>query len=177
MSEALQTLQSSVPGVYTAFVKLVKEACERQEQQTGFFDFAVTNYQPGRYVLLTGFAGPKWEWESIGVFEQKEHFMVMGRVVVYSGSNPAEGGDNPISLQVMQEAFTLLQEAVFMPVFSNRNMPILGTEGPTPYLVLPGEARHEAGPGMVDGASAGWESVINFSFNFSSILTPEPATE
>lgn len=172
-----QTLTSSVPGIYERFVELVAEACQEQEKQTAFFDFALAQYEPAQYVIVTGIEGPDYEWEGIGTYEQREHYDIRGFCTIFTGDAPVtnEGIPTGVAVRVMKETFELFSETVMAPMFTHgRNMPILGTEGPSPYLMLPRAVGYGAGPGEVDGQAVGWESQLNFAIKFSAILTPGP---
>lgn len=169
------TLVSSVPGVYERFCVLVSEACQEQEKQTAFFDFALNQYEPSQYVIVEGIEGPEVEWEGIGTYEQKEKYRIYGFCTIFTGDSPvtSDGQSSGVALRVLVETYALLNQTVMAPMFTyGRNEPILGTEGPSPYLMLPERVQYVAGPGDVDGQAAGWESQLKFAFRFEAILTP-----
>ena len=166
----MQGLVSSVPGVYAALLKLAQEAGGEQEEPVMVFPFELAEYEPASYVLISGIKGPRYEWESIGDFAQKELYEIHGKATVFSGDDV---GNNPgLAIDVMTETFALFQTCVMTPVMSNRDMPILGTTGPTPYLILPEDTEYTAGPGTMAGGSAGWSGELEWSFHFEAILTP-----
>jgi len=172
----MSTLTSSVPGIYTRFCELVNEACEEQSKPTAFFDFALNQYEPAQYVIVEGIEGPQIEWEGIGTYEQKEHYRIHGFCTIFTGDSPISdsGQSSGVALRVLVETYELLNSTVMRQMFTyGRNEPLLGTEGPSPYRMLPEDCQYMAGPGDVDGSPAGWESQLKWSFMFDAILTPQ----
>lgn len=169
------TLVSSVPGIYERFCELVAEACQEQEKPTAFFDFALNQYEPSQYVIVEGIEGPTVTWEGLGTYEQKEHYRVHGFCTIFTGDSPvtSDGQSSGVAIRVLVETYELLNQTVMAPMFTyGRNEPLLGTKGPSPYLMLPEQVQYLAGPGEVDGQAAGWESQLKFSFVFNAIITP-----
>ena len=168
-----QDLLTTVPYVYEALVETVKAACEEQEHPTSFFDFEPINFEPARYVCVTGILNHHFEWEAMGTFAQKEHYTIAGFATIYTGDNP---GTNPnIATELLQASYTMFNTTVMTAVMTKRNAPVLGNTYPNEgavYLVLPGETNFQAGPGVVDGEPSGWMTRLNFSFNFSALITP-----
>lgn len=161
---------SSVPGVFTALDKLVREAAEAQSPEVSVFPFAIGEYVPGRYITIRDIQGPVYEWEHIGSFTQKETYTIGGDVVVFTGDAPTTRPN--VAIEVLAEAFALLQSCVMTPAFSNRTIPILKTQGPTPNLMLPRECKYTGGPGSIKGAAAGWAGVLEWSFHFEALIKP-----
>jgi hypothetical protein len=168
-----QDLVSSVPGIYAALFGLIKAAAAQQTPAVAVYPFEVGVNEPAAYIQLHKILGPSYEWESIGFFQQKERYEIVGMVSVFSGASPAE--DPTIAIEQLQTAFTLLQSCVNTPVFSNRAMPMLGTTGPSPLQMLPSHFSTDAGPGDIDGVPTGWQTDITFGFAFEAVLTPSAA--
>ena len=134
------------------------------------FSFALGQYEPAGYVLIREIKQEPYEWESIGFFAQKERYDVCGEVSVFSRDSPAT---NPAVVEtVLKETYSLFQKCVMTPVMSNRDMPILGTTGPSPYLMLPWESQPDFGVAEMDGGQAGWYGKVDWSFHFEAMLTP-----
>ena len=55
---------------------------------------------------------------------------------------------------------------------SNRTMPLLGTTGPSPLLMVPSQMSYDCGPGNIAGGEAGWYGTYTWQFHFEAILTP-----
>ncbi|HEY1690064.1 MAG TPA: hypothetical protein VGF95_14510 [Solirubrobacteraceae bacterium] len=165
-----QDLVSSVPGIVKAFLGLTKTAAEEQEPTVPVFAFQLGQYEPAGFVILERVVGPRFAWETIGAFSQREVYELQGKATVFSGDSPAT---NPALFeQVMTETYALFQAVVMTPVMSNRTMPILGTEGPSPFEMLPQEAHYEAGPAEMAGGQAGFYGQVEWAFQFSALLTP-----
>ena len=178
-------LVSSVPGIFDALLGLVQTAAagatnpvpNAPDPKVYVYPCAIGDYVPGAYVTVEAITGPmgsgqgpQYHWETIGSFSQKEIFGIKGRVVVFSGDAPT---NNPmIATQVLGWCFSLFQQCVMTPVMSNRNMPFLGTAGPSPYLMLPARMGYAGGPGVIGGAEAGWDGTYDWSFHFESVITP-----
>ncbi len=165
-----QDLISSVPGIYTALFNLISAAAAQQATPVQVYPFEVGVNEPAQYIQLHKIIGPRYEWESIGFFQQKELYEIVGMVSVFSGTSPGE--DPTIAVEQLQTAFALLQSCVMTPVFSNRTMPLLGTTGPSPLSVLPTVADVDASPGDISGVPTGWQTDITFGFSFEAVLTP-----
>lgn len=166
-----QTLVSSIPGIFNALLSLVQAAAATQAPPVQVFPFEVGQYEPGSYITVHDIRGPRYEWENIGVFTQKELYEVAGVVTVFSGSSVTPG--STVTTDVMGQCFSLLQSCVMAPVMSNRTMPLLGTTGPSPYLMLPDtDFVYESEPGMLGGRPAGWVGTLRWSFHFEALLTP-----
>jgi len=166
-----QDLISSAPGIYAAFLKLVGEAAAGQATPVSVFPFELSQYEPKSYIILSKIENHQFEWKSIGVFAQKERYEIVGKTTVFTGDSPAV--NQKLATKVLAETYALFQACVMTPAMSNRNMPILDTEGPTPYLMLPSYARYDAAPGEMGGGPAGWCGVLDWGFSFEAILTPE----
>lgn len=165
-----QDLVSAVPGVFSALLGLVQQAAAAQNPAPAVFAYELLQYEPGAYIIVHEIIGPEYEWESIGSFTQKERFEICGYATVYTGDSP---GTNPsVALTVLQQTFNLFQSCVMTPVMSNRTMPLLGTTGPSPYLMLPSKMAYAAGPANIGGSSSGWYGQYDWSFSFESLLTP-----
>ena len=170
----MSDIVSTAPYVYSALVGLVKEACEAREQPTAFFDFELAQFEPAQYTIVTGIPGHQWEWESIGAFQQKEFYVIAGYSTIFSGDNPAT--NYTLALEMMQETYSLFQATVMVPLMSNRTVPILGHTHPQPgsvYRMLPGTTAYDSGVGSVDGAPAGWQSRLDWTFEFAAMVNPE----
>jgi hypothetical protein len=164
-----QDLVSSVPGIYTALVGLVKGAAEEQPEVVSVFDFALGQLVPARYITVEGIEGPRYEWEAIPL-QMREVYDIHGKVTVFSGDSPAT---NPrLALQVLTETFGLFQSCVMTPALEKRGAPTFGTDGPSAQIVLPLEASYDAAPGSMDGGPSGWSGVITWSFHFEAVITP-----
>ena len=164
-----QNLVSSAPGIYQALLSLVQTAAGQQQPPVNVFPFEPGQYVPGSWVTVQGIENHEWEWESIGSFSQKEHYDVCGQVVVYTGDTVTSG---TVPIDVLTQTYSLFQAAVMTPVMSNRTMPLLGTTGPSPFLMLPGHTRYAASPGEIGGEEAGWLGVVEWSFHFDAYITP-----
>lgn len=163
-----QGLASSVPGVYAALIGLVEEAAGEQSEPIAVFPFELKQYEPATYILLGGIKGPRYEWESIGYYSQTEKYEIHGKVATFTGAS----GEKAIAVAAIANTYAAFNACVMSPVISNRNEPILGTEGPSPYLVLPDEAQFSAGVGLIDNGPAGWQTTLDWSFHFEAYLTP-----
>ena len=181
----MSDLVSSVPGVFDALLGLVQSAAagvsnpvpNAPDPAVYVYPFELGEYAPGAYVTIHGITGPQgsgegpqYNWESIGGFSQKELFGINGAVTVFAGDSPTNNASIPV--QVLGWCMSLFQACVMTPVMSNRNMPILGTTGPSPYLMLPAQMGYSGGPGAVGDGFAGWAGVYSWSFHFESIITP-----
>jgi hypothetical protein len=167
-----QDLVSSVPGVYTALLGLIQSAAAATVPPTLVFPFELGQYEPGSYVTVHEIAGPEYVWESIGFFTQRETFEIRGCVTVFSGSSVTDG--STVVTDVLAQTMSLFQTCVMTPVMSNRDMPILGTTGPSPFLMLPGPRMQYHGEvGLIGGNPGGWVGVYDWSFQFEALITPE----
>lgn len=165
-----QDLVSSVPGVYEALLTLVEAAGAAQKPApVNVFPFELGTYEPGSYVTVEGVENHEFEWETIGVFSQIEHYDLVGKATVFTGDTVTSG---TVATDVLMQTYGLFQACVMTPVMSNRTMPLLGTTGPSPYLMLPGYARYSGEPGFVDGKPAGWVGMLQWCFHFDAFLTP-----
>lgn len=166
----MSDLISSVPGVYERLAALIAEAGEAQDPQIPLFQFALGEYEPAGYVLITEIRQDPYEWESIGSFSQKEKYDICGEASTFTGDSP---NTNPaVVQQTIETLYTMFQACVMTPVMSNRTMPILGTSGPSPYLMLPWESQPTFGVADMAGGQAGWYGKIDWSFHFEAVLTP-----
>lgn len=178
-------LVSSVPGVFDALLGLVQTAAAGQsnpvpnapDPKVYVYPFELGEYVPGAYVTIHGITGPKgsgpgpvYEWESIGSFAQREIFGIKGNVTVFTGDSPTNNAS--VSTQVLGWCLSLFQSCVMTPVMSNRNMPLLGTTGPSPFLMLPARMGYSAGPGTIGKGLGGWAGEYSWSFHFESVVTP-----
>jgi hypothetical protein len=155
-------------------VGLLRESCAEQGKATTFFDYEVAWFEPARYTIVSGIPGHRWEWESLGAFQQKEYYSIAGYSTIFSGDNPAT--NTRLALEVLQETYALFQATVMTPLLSNRNAPVLGNTHPQPgavYLMLPGETAYVAGVGDIGGEPAGWQSRLDWTFEFSALVNPE----
>jgi hypothetical protein len=164
------TLVSSVPGVFTALLNLIRTVAEEQSPSIAVFPFELGQYEPASYVMLSEIKGPRYEWESIGNYAQREIYDITGKATVFSGDSAATNAT--LAVTVLEETFALFQTCVMTPVITNRDMPTFGTAGPTPFLVLPLESAYTAGPGNIGGGQGGWCGVIEWGFHFEAVLTP-----
>jgi hypothetical protein len=172
-----QTLISSVPGIYTALLGLVTEAAEEEANpQVTVFPFELDQYEPAAYIVLSEIRGPRYEWESFEpFFAQKEFYSIHGKVIVFTGDS---GTIRPeVVTNALVSTFDIFQQCVMSPIMSNRNEPMLGTTGPSPYLMLPEETSYEAGVGKIAGTPGGWDSILDWAFRFEALLTVEPPGE
>lgn len=164
-------LVSSVPGIYEKLEELLKAAGAEQSPKIPVFSFELGEYEPAGYVLISEIKQQPYEWESIGDFSQKEIYDICGEISTFTGDSPAT---NPTLVNaVLKETYALFQKCVMTPVMSNRNMPILGTTGPEPYLMLPWESQPKFGVAEMAKGQAGWYGKIEWSFHFEAILTPQ----
>ena len=180
----MSDLVSSVPGVFDALLGLIQTAAatasnpvpNAPDQTVYVYPFELGEYVPGAYITLNGITGPQgsgqgpqYQWESLGSFSQREIFGIRGAVSVFSGDSPE---NNPtIATQVLGWCMSLFQTCVMTPVISNRNMPMLGTTGPSPLLMLPARMGYSAGPGVIGNATGGWAGTYAWSFHFEAIIT------
>lgn len=195
----MATLTSSAPGIYSALWSLVQKAAAaqgssapavgallasapladfaaagassaRKGSYVGAFPFELFGYQPGSYVIVGAIENHEFEWETIGAFSQIERYDITGLASVFTGDSPAQ---NPaVATNTLQTTYDLFQSVVLGPAMSNRTAPILGTIGPSPYLMLPGHARYSAGPGNLGGGEGGWWGQIEWSLHFEALITP-----
>lgn len=165
-----QDLVSSVPGIYDALLGLIKTAAAAQNPQPSVFAFELGQFEPGKYITVHEIRGPRYAWESIGSFTQKESYEICGIATVFVGDSVTN--DATVATDVLASTLNLFQTCVMTPVMSNRTMPYLETTGPSPYLMLPGEMRYDAGPGNVGGEPGGWVGVYSWEFMFEAMVTP-----
>lgn len=180
-----QDLVSSVPGIFDALLGLVQSAAasasnpvtNAPDPKVYVFPFELGDYVPGAYVTVHGITGPQgsgqgpqYQWESLGSFSQREIFGIKGAVTVFSGDSPTN--DATIATKVLGWCMSLFQTCVMTPVMSNRNIPLLGTTGPSPLMMLPARMGYSGGPGTIGGAVGGWAGVYSWSFHFESMITP-----
>lgn len=172
-----QTFISSVPGIYTALFGLVKEAAEEQANpQVTVLPFELAQYEPAAYIIVSGIKGPRYEWESFEpFFAQKEEYEIHGFVSVFVGESGAMRPE--VATDAISDTFAIFQQCVMASVVSNRNEPMLGTTGPSPYLMLPQETSFDAGVGLIDGGPGGWATKLEWSFRFEALLNVEPPGE
>ena len=170
-----QDLVSSVPGIFTALVGLIQTAAALEANPTSVAVWELGNYVTPQYILIEGFTGPSYDWETIGAFSQYETYSVTGSVRVWTGESPyGESNLATVPLQVLSDTYGLFQRCVMTPVMSNRVMPLLNTTGPSPLLMVPGHNfNYEHGPGVnKDGQPWGWQGLYSWSFDFRALLTP-----
>jgi hypothetical protein len=166
-----QDLVSSVPGIYTAMLSLIEQAAQAQNPPVQVFPWELGQWEPGSYITVTGVDGPTYEWETIGVFQQRETYEVCGKATVYTGDSASL--DSTAVMDIYTQTMNLFQTCVMTPVMSNRTMPLLGTAGPSPFLMLPGpKMGYTGGPAFVDDEPVGWAGVYEWQFHFEAILTP-----
>ena len=166
-----QSFVSSVPGIHSALLGLIGTAAAAQPApQPSVFDFALAQYEPAAYVVVESIDDLRYEWESIGSFAQKETYSISGFVTVFTGDTLANQAG--VTTTVLAQTQALLQACVLTPVFSNRTMPLLGTAGPSPYVMLPGRFAYSFGPGEMADGPAGWAGRIDWSFDFEAVITP-----
>lgn len=181
----MSDLVSSVPGVFDALLGLVQTAAaattspvpNTPDSTVYVFPFELGEYVPGAYVTIHGITGPQgvgpgpqYKWETIGSFSQRELFGINGAVTVFCGDSPTN--NTSIATQVLGWCISLFQTCVMTPVMSNRDMPMLGTTGPSPFLMLPARMGYSAGPGTIGDGPGGWTGVYSWSFHFESVITP-----
>lgn len=165
-----QDLVSSVPGIFDAFLGLVQTAAAAMDPAPAVFAFELGQYEPGSYVTVHEIKGPDYEWENIGVFSQKEIYEICGMATVFTGDSVS---NNPnVATQVLADTMTLFQTCVMTPVMSHRTMPLLGTTGPSPVLMVPAQMAYDSGPGEIAGGEGGWVGKYSWSFHFEAIITP-----
>jgi hypothetical protein len=165
-----QDLISAVPGIFDALLGLVQAAATAQLPSPAVFPFELAQYEPGAYVLIHEIRGPAYEWENIGTFTQKETFEIAGAATVFVGDGMVN--DQSVATDVLAQTMSLFQSCVMTPVMSHRTMPLLGTTGPSPFLMLPGTMGYESGPGDVGGGQGGWFGRYDWSFRFQALITP-----
>lgn len=165
-----QDLVSSVPGIFTALLGLVQTAAAAMTPQPAVFAFELGQYEPGRYVTVHEIKGPDYQWEDIGTFAQKEIYEICGLATVFTGDSVTNNAN--VATQVLADTIDLFQTCVMTPVMSNRTMPLLGTTGPSPLLMLPDRMAYDSGPGEIAGGEGGWVGKYEWSFHFEAIITP-----
>lgn len=166
----MSDLVSSVPGVYAALLGLIETAGAAQSPVVPVYAFELALRVPSSYITVHEIAGPAYEWESIGTFSQKELYDISGSVVVFTGDSPANRPT--VATDVLSQTLSLFQSCVMTPTVTNRNMPILGTTGPSPYLMLPKEMGYDAHAAAIGNEPGGWVGVYSWSFHFEALLTP-----
>jgi hypothetical protein len=166
----MSDLVSSVPGIYEKLEELLTQAGEEQAPKVPVFSFELGQYEPAGYVLIREIKQQPYEWETIGPFSQKEVYDICGEATVFSGDSPPNNA--ALVQQTITETYALFQKCVMTPVMSNRDMPILGTTGPSPYLILPWESQPTFGAAEMAGGQAGWYGKIDWSFHFEALITP-----
>lgn len=166
--ELAQTLQSSVPGIYEAMFNVIGEAAGEQEREVRVFPYELKQYEPAAYVLIKDIKGPRYEWESIGYYAQREIYSIHGRVSLFSGD-----AGIAVAIKAMKETFAVFTACVMNPIISGRDEPMLGTTGPSPQILLPEDAEFNAGVGIVGTGPGGWETTLDWGFHFEAVLTPE----
>lgn len=165
-----QDLVSSAPGIWTALLSLVQTAAAAQTPAVQVFPYELAQYEPASYVIVGGIEHHKWAPESLGSFTQEEHYDIVGCATVFTGDSP---GMNPnVVTTVLSQTYSLFQACVMTPVMSNRDMPIFGTTGPSPFQMLPGYTRYTAGVADIGGGADGWYGQIEWSFHFDAFITP-----
>lgn len=171
---AEQAFVSSVPGIYSGLLKLIREAATEQSEDIVVFPFELAQYEPRTYVIVGPIAGPRYEWEAIPL-QIREVFDITGKVIVYRGETPSAEGNVSLAEEALTEAFTTMVACVMTPALAGRGAPTYGTEGPNAQITVPIEAAHEAGPGIVEGTGSGWQSVITWGMHYEAVLNPVPA--
>lgn len=165
-----QDLISSAPGVYTALYNLLTAAGAAQNPAVPVFGFELTEWEPGTYVIVNGIENHKFDPESMGTFSQLENYDITGVATVFTGSSVTD--DPTVTTDILSQTYAAFQSVVMTPIMSNRMMPILGTTGPTPYQMLPGDARYTGTVGNLAGGPGGWVGTLEWSYHFSAYLTP-----
>lgn len=169
----MSDLISTAPYVWSALLGLIETAALAQNPVVQVFPFELGQYEPAAYVMLTGIEQHTFEWETIGSFTQKETYDICGKVTYWTGDSPADTQD--VASTVITQVYSTFQTLVMTPAMSNRTVPILGNTyaaAGAVYLMLPGYARYSAAPGLMQGAQAGWEGTLAWSFHFEALVTP-----
>lgn len=163
---------SSVPGIYEGLLKLIREAAEEQSKPVSVFPFELAQFEPARYVIVGEIKGPEYEWESIPM-QMRETYDILGKATVFSGDSAAT---NPtLATEILSETFALLLGCVWTPALANRGYPTFGVTTPPVQIVLPLEAKYDAGLDVIAGQPGGWGGVIEWGLHFEVILNPTPA--
>lgn len=164
------TLPTSVPGVYSALFGLVSAAAASYPayngQPVGVFAFEIGQYVPGAYITVHKIIGPKYTPEAMP-FTMKEVFQIVGAVKVFTGDSVTN--KPTVALDVLTEVFNLFSACVVEPLMTNNEVPILGTSGPSPYVMLPVSTGYTAEPGVVGDEQAGWEGVLSWAYQFEAL--------
>ena len=175
------TMPSTAPGMYSAFLQLVSDAAALQNPYVYVAPFELAQYEPAVYVILDGIENQRWEWAALGTFAQYEYYSLTGCVTAFQGDTPdALDPNNTVALSVMNQCYTTFSNCVMSPYMSNRYAPVLNAVSPqfpdgAVTGMLPGSARYTAGPGTQDGADVGWMGRIDWQFDVSARLNPQPA--
>jgi hypothetical protein len=162
---------SSVPGIYSGLLELIRKAAEEQSKTVSVFEFELAQYEPAAYVIVGPIKGPRYEWESIPL-QMREVFDICGKATVFSGDSP--GTNTAVAVEVLTETFAAFQSCVMTPALENRGAPTFGTAGPSAQIVLPLEANYDAGLDIIAGQPGGWGGVIEWALHFEAVLNPVP---
>lgn len=166
-----QDLILSAPGVYIAMLGLIQTAGAAQDPVISVYGFEVGASEPDDYIEVLGFKDHHIKPETIGTFSQIEEYSITGRTTVFTGASPVD--DPNVGIEILQQTYDIFQAVVMTPLMSNRNEPILGTLGPSPYLMLPESAEYDAGVGTIGDGPGGWAGWLDWSFHFEAYLTPQ----
>jgi hypothetical protein len=166
-----QGFTSSVPGIYEGLLALVREAAEEQPKPVSVLPFELAQYEPSRYVIVGPIKGPHYEWESIPM-QMREVYDICGKATVFTGSG---GTTETTATKVLSETFALLLNCVWTPALANRDYPTFGLKETTVQIMLPLEAKYDAGLDVIAGQPGGWGGVIEWGIHFEVVLNPTPA--
>lgn len=174
-------LYSTAPFLYSALFQLITDAGALQSPYVYVAPFELEQYEPGRYIIVSGFANQRMEIETLGVQSMLETYDIEGCVSVYTGDSPTAESPGP-ALLTMQQTYALFNETVMSPAMSNRFDPVFGAVSPlinpgSVNMMLPVYVRYSSGPGWMDGGAAtGWMGRIDWSFTLRAFITPTSQT-
>lgn len=169
MSEG--TFTSSVPGIFEALERLIREAAAEQSKPVSVFPEELAQFEPDRYIIVGPMRGPRYEWHAIPI-QLEETYEIKGKATVFSGESAATS--TTLAAEVRTQTFELLERCVFGPVIANRGAPTFGTTGPSAQVMFPLEADYQAGLDVMGGQPSGWGGVIDWALTFKAIITPAP---
>jgi hypothetical protein len=162
---------SSVPGIYAALLKLIREAAEEQSKPVSVFPAALAQFEPARYIIVGPIKGPRYDWHAIPI-QLAEEYEIQGKATVFSGDSPATNEE--LAAEVMAQTFALFGECVAGPAIANRDQPTFGTTGPSAQVMFPIQADYTAGLDIIAGQPGGWGGVIDWALTFKAIISPSP---
>jgi hypothetical protein len=162
---------SSVPGIYEALERLVREAAAEQSKPVSVFPDLLAQFEPERYIIFGPVRGPRYDWHAHPI-QLEETYEICGKVTIFSGESAAT--NTSLASEVLTECFALLGECVMAPALLNRDAPTFGTSGPSAQVMFPVQAEYQAGLDIIGGQPGGWGGVIDWALTFKAIISPAP---